>query len=138
VTQSADTRPARVYLARLGEGSRRAQKAALNLIASQLTGRVCDLDSMPWERLRYQHTAALRRWLIERYAAVTANRYLAALRGVLREAWRLELVDAESYQRAVDLEAAIATGSPAPATLPCSPSATGPGSAGRDRPTGRR
>jgi hypothetical protein len=49
----------------LGEGSRRAQKAALDLIASQLTGRVCDLDSMAWERLRYQHTAALRTWLME-------------------------------------------------------------------------
>jgi hypothetical protein len=38
VTRSADTRPARVYLARLGEGSRRAQEAALNLMARQLTG----------------------------------------------------------------------------------------------------
>ncbi len=64
-----------------------------------LQAEIMPLDSMPWERLRYQHTAALRTWLAGRYAPATANRHLAALRGVLREAWRLGLVEARSPDR---------------------------------------
>jgi site-specific recombinase XerD len=60
-------------------------------------------DELPWHRLGYQHTNALRSHLGERYSPATANRHLAALRGVLKEAWRLGLMDAEDLQRAIDL-----------------------------------
>ena len=53
--------------------------------------------------LRYQHTAALRTVLAELYAPATANKMLAALRGVLKEAWRLGNMSAEEYHRAADL-----------------------------------
>ncbi len=58
-----------------------------------------------WGALRFQHTAAIRARLAGGYAPKTANRILAALRGVLKAAWRLELMTAEEYQRAADLEA---------------------------------
>jgi len=104
VVRIASETPALVYLGRLAEGSRPAQRAALETMARQLTHGVCDMHTMPWERLRYQHTAAMRRWLESRAAPATANRHLSALRGVLHEAWRLGLMDAETYQRAIDVE----------------------------------
>jgi len=65
----------------------------------------CDLWTLAWHRLRYQHTAALRSRLAERYAPATVNKMLAALRGTLKECWRLGLMDAEDYHRAADLPA---------------------------------
>ncbi len=84
-----DQRPARVYLTRLGEGSRRTMQTALDTMAALLTGQRCDADTLDWSRLRYQHTAAVRAVLLERYQPATTNKHLAALRGVLREAWQL-------------------------------------------------
>src|SRR2546422_474845 len=84
-----DQRPARLYIARLGEGSRRTMSAALDTLAGLLTGGRCTADTLEWALLRYQHTAALRAVLLERYQPATANKHLAALRGVLREAWQL-------------------------------------------------
>ncbi len=104
-----DQRPARVYLARLGEGSRRTMRTALETLATLLTGDRCDADTLDWSRIRYQHTAALRAVLLERYQPATANKHLAALRGVLREAWQLGQIGAEDYHRAVNVRVVKAT-----------------------------
>jgi integrase len=53
--------------------------------------------------LRYQHTAAIRAALIERYKPSTANKALAALRGVLKEAGPLGYMTAEDFHRAADV-----------------------------------
>lgn len=95
--------PAAVYLARLAPGSRRTMRAALATIAGLLTDGGADLSTLPWHLLRYQHTQAVRSLLAARYAPATANKHLAALRGVLAEAWRLGLIAGDDYQRAVDL-----------------------------------
>ena len=99
----ADHHPAAVYLARLSEGSRRAMAGALDTIAGLLTGYKCDRRTLDWGALRYQHTAAVRALLAGIYAPATANKMLAALRGVLREAWRLGLMSAEEHARAADI-----------------------------------
>lgn len=101
----ADRHPAAVYLARLGPGSRRTMRQALDLMASVLSSSKADAEGLDWPALRYQHTQALRARLAERYRPATANKMLAALRGVLRESWRLGSMSAEDYQRAADLEA---------------------------------
>jgi hypothetical protein len=62
---------------------------ALNTIAAVVTSGRADLETMPWAALRYQHTAAVRAALMEKYKPSTANKMLAALRGVLKECWRL-------------------------------------------------
>ncbi len=106
-----DQNPAAVYLASLGDGSRLTMRSALNTIAELLgVGEMRDADgrdmrclAVPWASLRYQHTAAIRAQLQDRYAPATANKLLAALRRVLREARRLGQMSADDYDQAVDL-----------------------------------
>jgi integrase/recombinase XerD len=99
----ADRHPAAVYLARLAPGSRRTMATALDVISSLLTSSRCNMRTLDWGSLRYQHTAAIRSLLADLYAPATANKMLAALRGVLQEAWRLGQMNAEEYHRASDL-----------------------------------
>jgi len=63
------------------------------------------MRSLDWSALRYQHTTALRTLLADLYAPATANKMLAALRGVLQEAWRLGKMTAEEFRRAADVPA---------------------------------
>ena len=100
---SPDRHPAAVYLARLAQGSRRTMAGALDVIAGLLTSYRCDKETLDWGALRYQHTAAIRALLADLYAPATANKMLAALRGVLREAWRLGYMEAEEFHRAADI-----------------------------------
>ncbi len=96
--------PAYVYLSGLAPGSRPAMGQALDTIAQLLTSNTCDRLTLNWAALRYKHTAALRSILMERYAPATANKMLCALRRVLKEALRLELMDAADFARAVDIQ----------------------------------
>ena len=56
-----------------------------------------------WAEVRYQHVQALRALLIDSGAKpATINHVLAAVRGAMREAWRIGLIDAETLALAVD------------------------------------
>jgi site-specific recombinase XerD len=91
---------------------------ALDLIAALLTSYRCDMRSLDWSALRYQHTSAVRAIVAELYSPATANKMLSALRGVLKEAWRLGQMDAEEYGRAVDLGSVRGETVPAGQELP--------------------
>jgi site-specific recombinase XerD len=95
--------PAAVYLAGLGERSRRVMGSDLNTIAGIVSSGRADVQSLNWAALRYQHAAAIRAALADRYAPSSANRMLSALRGVLKAAWRLGQLPTEEYHRATDL-----------------------------------
>lgn len=59
---------------------------------------------MPWWELRYEGTAALRAVMLETgWSPSHINKHLSALRRALQECWRLGLMDAEHYHRAIDL-----------------------------------
>jgi site-specific recombinase XerD len=75
-----------------------------------------DVYMFPWEQLRYAHTSAIRTHLVDlvtkvdpttnksRYTAASANKFIRALRGVLKSAWRHEMMTTDEYQRAVDIQ----------------------------------
>jgi len=98
------------YLASLGsKDSRRVQKTALDQIASALSsGTIDDCLQFPWEQLNYGTVSAIKAWLDSKYAPATVNRYLCAVRRVIKEAWRHHLITAEEYQRATDVQSVSA------------------------------
>jgi len=58
-----------------------------------------------WTRLTYRDASKVRTALIRRkLAPATIRRVLAALRGVVKEAWRLGMIDGETYQRLRSIE----------------------------------
>jgi len=95
--------PAHVYLTSLGQGSRPTMRGSLNAIASMLTNGSCDAMTLDWSKLRYQHTAAVRAALMEKYSPATTNKMLTALKRVLQEALKLELISEKNYKGATDL-----------------------------------
>ena len=101
VPPTGDRHPAAVYLARLGPGSRDATRRRLGIAAGLLANATA--RELRWEALRYQHLAALQAKLAGTCSPAYANAIIAAVRGVLREAWRLELIPAEQYHRARDV-----------------------------------
>ena len=110
-TQRAHHRnPVVSYLASLGsKDSRRVQKTALDQMATALSnGNIEDCLLFPWEKLDYGTVTAVKAWLDSKYAPATVNRYLCAVRRVIKEAWRHHLITAEDYQRATDVQSVSA------------------------------
>ncbi len=102
--------PAAVYLNSLGVGSRGAMLSSLNAIARLLTEDRCDAFALDWSKLRYHHTAAVRTALKQRLAPTTVNKMLVALRRVLQEAYRLDLMESLDFQKAVAIPNVKGTG----------------------------
>jgi integrase len=104
VDRPPEQQPAIVYLSSLSLSSRQPQAVALAAIAAILTGGQCPALQLPWHRLRFIHTNAVRATLAERYAPATANRYLAALRGVLKACWQLDLIDQQTLAKTLNFK----------------------------------
>ena len=105
--------PAAVYLSRLAAGSQRGMLAALKSVASVFAGQPFDPLLVQWHLVRYEHAQAARSALAAKYAPATVNLHLAALRGVLKECWRLGLMTAEELARAADVASIRAENLPA-------------------------
>ncbi len=101
----AKPNPAEVYIRSLNSPlSRKTQREALGYVVRKLLGTPDNnLDAFNWEALRYEHTSALQTWLMSEYAPATARRYIAAVKGTLKAAWRMGQMSSDEYMRAVDL-----------------------------------
>lgn len=91
------------YLDGLGPSSRRPMRVALESIADILTAGKAPAEALAWHALRSEHSGKLRGRLQELYAPATANRYLSALRGLMKAAWRLDYIDRDTMERTLDL-----------------------------------
>ena len=109
---SSRTRPARpaplplsTLASKASAVGRRGLQRSLDRAAELLTGgETNNCLLIDWTELRYQHVAALRAVLLDQGAApTTINHILSAVRGVIREAWRLGYVDAETKERVADV-----------------------------------
>jgi len=80
-------------------------KEAVAKLARMASGGQHDAATLPWHELSLEHTRALRRQLASELAPATANKHLAALRGVLRQCCRLGQMTDEAYRIAIDLPA---------------------------------
>jgi site-specific recombinase XerD len=97
-----DQNPAAVYVASLpAETGKRTQAQALRVIAGTMGA---DINTLNWSALRYQHTAAIRARVATGYSPASANKFLSALRQVLKQSWLLGQMSVEDYQRAANLK----------------------------------
>ncbi|MFI6900315.1 tyrosine-type recombinase/integrase [Nonomuraea sp. NPDC050394] len=117
--------PYRSYLDNLrSPGSKTAMSGCLDRLARIIRGKPLDDravtgEDFPWHVLRYEHTTRLRAEILKQgWSAAYINKHLVALRRVLKEAWRLRLLPAEEYQRAIDLEQEKASTLPAGRHIP--------------------
>ena len=78
-------------------------------MAELLSGGRATPETLCWGSIHYSHVVTLRQARAERYAPATANKILCALRGVLNEAFVLEQMSAEAYERARARSAGSAT-----------------------------
>lgn len=104
--------PLRAYLDGLAPSSQITLEEALDIVAKFFEPKA-DATTFVWEKLRYEDTQKLRAFLMGKYKARTVNKYLAAVRGVLRAAWRLKLISTDNYQHARDVKVASINDLPA-------------------------
>lgn len=109
---NADKNPVVAFLSRVSAGSRPTVLSKLNIIAEIASNKRLGALEFPWATLRYQHTAYIRSELASRYKHTTANNMLSFLKSVLKECWRLELMNAEDERRASDLKQVTGTSIP--------------------------
>ena len=83
-------------------------RSALNVVSNILG--FSSYSQVPWQDFDHTKLLIIRNWFIvqikadgsEQYSPDTINNYLAAVRGVCRHAWKLELMDHERYMKILD------------------------------------
>ncbi len=113
VVATPTTNAAKAYLMQLrSAGSRSVMRRKLDACASRYFGSTW--DSMPWHELTFVVVEGIITKELERVAPSTVNGLLAAIKGVIRAAWRLDQLDGETYWRIKDIKS-VKGGSTGPA-----------------------
>ncbi len=97
--------PATIYLDSLGsDTSREKMHSLINGIARMLDKKSA-FDTFDWSSLTYHDVYKLTNNLKRQQKTPnTINTYLAAVKGVAKEAWRLKLIDVEQYQHIKEIK----------------------------------
>ena len=91
--------PAVAYITRLSSlGSKRTVMSSLRIVAKMLG--FSGIDNCPWQELKRPHILQILFNLSEKgLSPATQNSYLSSIKGVCEEAWMLELMSADDYQK---------------------------------------
>ena len=100
LVQKNDT--AALYLSSLSIGSRRTMEQALSVMSFIMAGVSCEL--FRWSQLRYKHAVAIRERLTSQYKPSSVNKMLCALRGVLKQAYLSDQMQAQDYQKVIQVK----------------------------------
>ena len=102
--------PLTLYLTRLAPSSQLTMRYVLQDAADRLGFEDINLEDIDWHLLQPEHVIALVAALREDgYAPNTSSLYVNAMRGVMNEAWRLNLISQEHLLRMRTVKAAPGT-----------------------------
>ncbi|MEX5548127.1 tyrosine-type recombinase/integrase [Pseudomonas pergaminensis] len=102
--------PLTLYLTRLAPSSQLTMRYVLQDAADRLGFEDINLEDIDWHLLQPEHVIALVAALREDgYAPNTSSLYVNAVRGVMNEAWRLNLISQEHLLRMRTVKAAPGT-----------------------------
>lgn len=96
-----DQDPVEVFIA--GFGSAKSRKTMREGVSRILACANLPPNFSQWNELTFAHTSAIRARLVKQHSPATVKVTLAALRGVLRTAWKLGQVSTDQLMRAIDL-----------------------------------
>ena len=100
-----DINPADVYIASLQSGKSRTTMLSLLSNAVEYFDEDSIYDDFDWSRLSYPDVLNLIGWLYEENRAPsTINTYLAAIKGVTKEAWKLNVMSIDQYHRIKEIK----------------------------------
>lgn len=91
--------PAAVYVQGLPSPTSRTSMASSLRQVAQILAPGVSYDLIPWHEVSPEQLQVLRRLLLDRFAARTVRKALAALRGTLEQAWRMGLLSREDLER---------------------------------------
>lgn len=102
--ENENVNPVTLYLSQLqGHDSARVVKSGLDFCAKAISGGKADSLSLDWSKVRYPQMALARAEIIKHYSPGSGKRMLCSMRKVLKNCWLIGLIDAESYQRAIQV-----------------------------------
>lgn len=92
------------YLGRLNTPlSRESMLRRLNIVGRMLSDDTLEALHFPWHQLTYVQLLAVRAKLMQGHSPQTCNVTLYAVKGVLKECWRMGYLTAEAHLRATDV-----------------------------------
>ena len=97
--------PVGLYLSSIVPNSRKTMMYALKQVCLTVTnGQSDDIWSCPYWKLSLAEIQLLKNTLASNHSVNTSNLYMASLKGVLKNAWRLGFLSADEYAKKTDIK----------------------------------
>ena len=95
--QASSPNPMLHYINTLSPGSRKYIIYSLDKVAKYISRNRDNASTFSWKTLDKAGAISIQSWLLRTYRPTTINHILGAVRGVLKQSWRLGLINEELY-----------------------------------------